>query len=379
GTVLERPSARNRPPSAGHEPPADHGPAPAAQERAGPPRIETLSGGLPVIIQRSPLSHTVLIRAVFAGAVTAPVVELRRNEPAWGLTSLEAEFLSDDLPAAIARFRSMLQQAQAAPLADEEPEALEPATRLEAHFRDLLGLKTTPGSAPIAPMLLLVAGDVRPEQAVTGLEAAFGSLAPAARPVRGARNAPHRLAVESVTARSVAQEQLGYLVAAPGPGEPAALAWQMLLYIFSHGYEGRLGKEAISRRGLVYYIDSAYRSDGVNGWITLSTGVDPGKTAAMKALLRKELRRLLREPPSAAEIDEARRHLLGRRLSAALSNPELADRLARDWAWYGELQDYESLQRRLEAVSREQIVAAAQAFASGSVVAIRNRRNDLGN
>lgn len=69
----------------------------------------------------------------------------------------------------------------------------------------------------------------------------------------------------------------------------------MALYIFSHGYEGRLSKTAISRLGLIYYIDSAYRSDGRNGWITLSMGVDADKLPAMKELLRQELRRLVRE------------------------------------------------------------------------------------
>ena len=48
----------------------------------------------------------------------------------------------------------------------------------------------------------------------------------------------------------IAQSQLGYVVAAPGPAEPNYLAWQLLQYIVAHGYEGRLGKEAISRRGL---------------------------------------------------------------------------------------------------------------------------------
>jgi predicted Zn-dependent peptidase len=162
------------------------------------------------------------------------------------------------------------------------------------------------------------------------------------------------------------------VVRAPGPRDPHAAAWWMALYVLSHGYEGRLGTEAISRRGLVYYIDSAYQSNGRDGWITLSTGVDPAKWPAMRDLLRSELDRLLREPPTPAEVDEARRHLLGRFLSAAQSNPELADRLARDWSWYGEVVDYDTLAERLGRVTREDILELLPAMTAGTIVSVRN-------
>jgi predicted Zn-dependent peptidase len=146
----------------------------------------------------------------------------------------------------------------------------------------------------------------------------------------------------------------------------------MALYLLTHGYEGRLGKEAISNRGLVYYIDSAYRSDGRNGWVTLNAGVDPDKLPAMRELLRTELARLVHEPPSQADLDEARRHLLGRQLSAAQSNRELADRLAREWLWYGEPTDYEDLRQRLERVTLQDLLSVLPAFTAGTIVAVRN-------
>jgi predicted Zn-dependent peptidase len=122
----------------------------------------------------------------------------------------------------------------------------------------------------------------------------------------------------------------------------------------------------------VYYIDSAYRSDGRNGWATLSTGVDPDKLPAMRELLRTELARLVHEPPSQADLDEARRHLLGRQLSAAQSNRELADRLAREWLWYGEPTDYEDLRQRLERVTLQDLLSVLPAFTAGTIVAVRS-------
>jgi predicted Zn-dependent peptidase len=146
----------------------------------------------------------------------------------------------------------------------------------------------------------------------------------------------------------------------------------MALYVFSHGYEGRLGKEAISRQGLVYYIDSVVQTDGRNYWFTLSMGVDPDKMPAVKRLLKDELARLLAEPPGEAEIEEARVHLLGRYLSAAQSNAELADSLTRQWIWYGEVTGYEEKAEQLATVRRQDIINLLPAFTRGSIIEIRN-------
>ena len=146
----------------------------------------------------------------------------------------------------------------------------------------------------------------------------------------------------------------------------------MALYILSHGYEGRLGKAAISRRGLVYHIDSGWHTDGANDWITISTGVDPQKLAAMKTLLREQLDLMISDPPSADEISAARSHLLGRFVSAAQSNGELADNLANQWILHGGLPDYDNLKRRLYAVGQDEIMKMLPAFTNGSIVSVRN-------
>jgi predicted Zn-dependent peptidase len=106
--------------------------------------------------------------------------------------------------------------------------------------------------------------------------------------------------------------------------------------------------------------------------VTLDIGVDPTRLPAMRDLLRSELQRLRNEPPSEAEVDEARRHLLGRFVSAYQSNVELADRLSREWLWYGELMDYESLAARLGGVTRDDVLAILPEFTAGAVIAVRN-------
>ena len=170
----------------------------------------------------------------------------------------------------------------------------------------------------------------------------------------------------------VAQEQLGYVVEVPEPNEQTVAAWQIALYILSHGYEGRLGKEAISRRGLVYYIGSAYATDGTRDWLTLSTGVDPRNLRAMKALLREQLDLLLTKPPLQAEIDAARSHLLGRSISAAQSNRELADALARQWVFSQGLESTDELRKRLSDTTRDDVLAILPAFVRGTIAPSRD-------
>jgi predicted Zn-dependent peptidase len=146
----------------------------------------------------------------------------------------------------------------------------------------------------------------------------------------------------------------------------------MLLYVLSHGYEGRLGVEAITRRGLVYYIDSQYQSDGENGRITLAIGVDPSKLDAMRALFEETLKGLAEEPPSDAEMAEARTHLRGRRLSAAQSNEEISAALLAEWVGHERLLSDDEFAAALSAVSHPDIARVTPAFLSGTTVVVRN-------
>ena len=337
--------------------------------------ITHLGNGTPVIIERSPLSATVSLKVLTSNAVFPQGTTVNANQAEWGISSLDFALLPQELPAAIGRASTALKSAAPA-LPPAEPPANDPAALLQRYLEDILGLQTVKTKTPGAPLALFVSGDIDPAGVLPQLEHGFSGLKPAARSVPAAALDPQRMDIEVTLAQPAAQEQLGYVVRAPEPGEAKAAAWQMALYIFSHGYEGRLGKQAISRQGLIYYIDSAYRSDGRNGWITLRMGVDPDKLPAMKQLLQRELLILVQEPPSQQEVDEARQYLLGRYISAAQSNPELADDLALQWLWYGHIMSYNEFEKRLTAVGIQDLVKLLPAFVAGSTVAIRNPRSE---
>jgi len=330
-------------------------------------RVARLHNGVPVLLQPSPLSPTLMLKVVVPGAVLVEGANSVANDPMWGVTSLDFQLLPSELSQTVAGLPSLL--AAAGDRSRQADSVAGPEQRLQQLFGDLLGRQEGPALA--RPLLVVLSGDFDEDGALRDLEASLGDVVPGSMPAPGPLNATAPMVLESALDAPVAQERLGYVARAPGPGEELAPAWWYALYILSHGYEGRLGKEAISRRGLVYYIDAEYGSNGRGGWVTLDIGVDPDKLDSMRALLQEELARMQREPPTEAEVAEAKQYLLGRFVTGAQSNDELASRLAREWLWYGELTDYAALRARLESVDREDVLGILPAFLAGGIVSVR--------
>jgi len=336
-----------------------------------------LTNGLPVILQSSGLSSTVSLRVITPTVQFAATVPAVLDRPGRGMATLKYDILAEELNETLARARTALESATRG-TPGPQIDRPDPVAVLQHEFETSLGLDLTPAPVPLSapaslvPFAMILTGDFDPADARQAMENLFGGFEyrafkpPAEFTVQGIDERHTRLAV------NMAQEQLGYVVPAPGPGHPQVAVWEMTRYIFSHEYEGRLGMVAISERGLVYYIGGGYHTDGRNGWITLEMGVDPHQVLVMKQLLREELQDLKRHPPTQDEIDEARHHLLGRFVSAAQSNPELADRLARHWLWFGRPVDFAEFQSQLAAVTREDIIAVLPAFTRGAVVTVTN-------
>ncbi len=133
---------------------------------------------------------------------------------------------------------------------------------------------------------------------------------------------------------------------------------------------GPARQEAIGESGLVYYIETRYRSDGDNAWVTLASGVDPHKLDAFRSLMLAEIAPAGVRTADRTEVEEAKAYFLGRRLSGAQSNEELTQRLATEWLWYGELPTYRTLERRLARVGRDEVIAAAAGFAAGTTITV---------
>jgi hypothetical protein len=336
-------------------------------EPSPPPSVRKLGGGIPVIVQPADLSSSIQLQIVFQGYVDG-AQGISSDSPIIGHSSIAFRRRSGREDDAIGKAVESVRELS---VVDSGPgaDSTDPETRLEQTFDSYMHARETALHGSTMPKLIVVSGNVNVDAVSAALEQAFGRFAAASPDVPqigavGSGETNVRLGIP------VAQAQLGYIVSAPGPNEPAYEAVRILQYILSHGYEGRLGKEAITRRGLAYYIDGRYRSDGTNGWITMGIGVDPQKVEALKLLVLQELRRLHDEPPTAAEVNEAKAYFLGRAQSAAQSNEELANALARQWLWHGDVLIKESLERRLAATSHRDVLDAIPAFIDGLTIVV---------
>jgi predicted Zn-dependent peptidase len=227
-----------------------------------------------------------------------------------------------------------------------------------------------PTSAP-KPLAVIVSGKVDPDQAFGILERELGQTTPAKLAAEARSPAPNSLRlVRERIAKPRSQGALGYVIEGPPNGAREAVAWRLLLYILTHDYSGRLGRSAITEKGIVYYISSDYRTDGRRTWATISTGVDPAKADAMEFELRTQIANLAAEPPSAAELDEARNHFLGRDISAAQSNDELTEKLLHEFIETGGLRSHKRLRAELASVTPADLAAASREFGKGTIIRV---------
>jgi len=331
------------------------------------PSLQTLGGGIAVIIQPSDVSKSAAVKIIFQGGIDG-VGAAANNSPISDYSAVTYRRRSDQFDRVINDARLAVENATVVAVSAGAV-SQDPETRLEQSFDQTMSAPDSMQSGPAVPALIVVSGDVNAEAAFSALEKSFGTLEFSYRP------APQIPPIKTGELRvelgiPVAQAQLGYAVSAPAPREPAYDAVRILQYILSHGYEGRLGKEAIAKRGLAYYIDSRYRSDGTNGWITLGIGVDPQKIEELRSLMREELQRLNDDPPTVAEFEEAKAYLRGRARSAAQSNEELANALARQWLWHGDTSIADSLERRLETVAYSDVLEQIPAFINGLTIVV---------
>lgn len=343
--------------------------SPSAPE---PVRLKN-SGQAAVFFQQSALSPTVTVAALLAGRYDCD--RCSADEIAFGTTSIAAAALRTDAATA---FRTVLSEIETATERAVSAPSNDPMVRLEQAFASYSALERRDNAKTreAAPRILTLAisGDLDAASAQKLVDEYFPHTGDADE-IFAAKQIPLPSDQIDITIdRPLAQAAVGYIAAAPGPSR--ALATRLALYILSHGYEGRLGKEAISRQGLLYYIDAAYRPFEDDGYVTLAGGVDPGKIDAYRNVLKLELERLQTEPPTDAEIAEAKRHLLGRKVSAAQSNAEIADALLRQSVYHGAIVPSADFKALLDAVSRQDVLDAIEALMKGAVVTVRGRSVD---
>lgn len=344
------------------------------QPRAGtlpPAELILPEAGLPLLIQRNPTAAASHISLVLDGRNWQGSSYLQTNNPVWGFSSLSSASLPGQLDDTLALLLAELGELQIEP--SDAGHNSDPVAGLDELLVSMLGLQ---GSAPSQPGIhaVVLSGQIRPDQLQRVRKRLDPILAATVNPQPPLHTQLDDLVLQWPA--PLAQAQLAYVVPAPPPQSPDYLAWRALQYIIAHDYEGRLGKEAVSNRGLAYFIDSQYRSDGQRAWISLSAGVNPALQDQLEELFRQQISGLQKRPPSAAEVNEARSHLAGRLLTARQSNVELAEGLAQQWLWFGRLASQQEQLAALEKLDEEQVLKAVPAFVEGAFAVIRSGKTN---
>lgn len=329
------------------------------------PRIKTLKNGTALIVQKIQRTPAVFLRVLVPSNTIKTDVDSSRDDLVWGYTSINRKFLKQDTPSAIAEIRKLFdkpfEKSEVDPASQDDPEF-----RVNSTLEELLGLKKRSG--PVSPVLIVMVGDIEEEKALTMLSAAFDNLKIARTETVDGFNITERERIIRIPGK--AQSELGYAVPAAAPSETMSLAWKMLRYIMTHDYEGRLGIQLIARQGLLYGINSGYRSDGQHGWVWITTGVNPDKLSVVKQKFQELMRGLVTSPPSSKEIAEAKNNLIGRRKTAYQSNREISGFLAQEYIEQGKLLSEEEFEKRVNSVSEEQLKSIIPQFLAGVTVVV---------
>lgn len=323
----------------------------------------------PILFVQSDLSDTVAIKALIGDRYICAACSI--DTTAFGMTLVSTSTTSENFASEFSHFAQTGDQSE--PI---EPtiDSNDPPARLEEYFASLANIEWPDTETPRPDAYsqvrtIAVSGAVDPGTIKELLKSSFQERVSGVKFVGGERTPFPTEDVSLMIDRPLTQEAVGFI--AETADRTGGVASQIALYILSHGYSGRLGAEAISRRGLIYYIEAKYRPWNGSGFVTLSAGVDPDKVDAFRNLMKAEIARLKSEPPTEAEIAEAKRHLMGRKISAAQSNEEIAETMIRDFLTVGRPESAEEFAARLNAVTREDILDAVEALQKGAVVTVR--------
>jgi predicted Zn-dependent peptidase len=357
--------------------PGNGAPRPAGERRGSavealtmpPPRAFALSGGLPVLFQENRSTDTMTVKLLLSAPLGSD--DLSSDMPGFGAITRSGP--AARLPELVAEAHAELAKELLSDRRFASTQSDDPETRLHQLATEIMRLEPSRG---LRPVLIAVSGAVDEPSVKRILEGQFGSIQPAAIPPKTAQ-APVRPTLETrrvAVDKRLSQGELGYVVPAPPPGTRESVAWRLLRYVLTHDYSGRLGRTAIMDKGLAYYIGSAYPTDGTRGWIKIWAGVDPAKADALEQEFREQLAALVTHPPSAAEVEAAKRNLLGRDISAAQSNAEIVHKLTLQFIEKGQLQSHAEFERLVMSITPAEIEKAIPAFDAGTILRVDVKR-----
>jgi len=158
------------------------------------------------------------------------------------------------------------------------------------------------------------------------------------------------------------QTQLAMGIRTCSRHDPRRYALRLLNTILGENMSSRLFQVLREDRGLAYSIYSSLNYFDDVGTITISAGLDMHNLDKSLRLIRRELEQLAKTAPSAAEFRRARDYVIGQIDLGLESTDNQMMWLGEQLSGYGKIIPPEEVKRRICAVKRGDVRAAARAF-----------------
>ena len=210
-----------------------------------------------------------------------------------------------------------------------------------------------------ANTIVAVAGHCRHDDIVASVQRTLSlsrnGAAPSFVPARDGQRAP-RLRFLS---KGVEQTHLALAIRGYSRKDPKRFAMKLLSVIVGENMSSRLFQAVRERHGLAYSIQSSTSFFADTGVLIISAGLDTKRLPKALDLVLQELRKLLRRPPSAVELQRAKDYSIGQMRLGLESTSNQMMWVGEHLLSYGLIHTPEEIERKIEAVTAEEVQSIA--------------------
>jgi zinc protease len=165
-----------------------------------------------------------------------------------------------------------------------------------------------------AGLRVVIVGDVPRERALGMAEAVFGdwdaACEPGLLPMAPAAIAHRSLRTIEMPGKAQSDVACGFTTITRDDARYFPLVL-MNTVLGQYGLGGRLGDSIRERQGMAYYVFSGFEANVAPGPLVVRAGVNPANVERAIASIDEELERMARDGVTPAELDDAKRYLVG--------------------------------------------------------------------
>jgi predicted Zn-dependent peptidase len=210
--------------------------------------------------------------------------------------------------------------------------------------------------------VVAVVGAIEPDSVVAWAETHFGPMEPAGPPPPLLVREPEQRGERRIEVLADAEPRLMMGWKVGDANDPDLPALSMLANILVGGRDARLHRRLVRDERMASFVSAGLSPGGRDPGLFMiqAAMLSPHTPEEVEASILDELARVVRDPPREDELERVRTRLEAARVRRLVSNLGLAFQLAGSTAAWGDWRTTFELQGRLQAVTSEDIVRAAE-------------------